>query len=87
MQEDIPRLRPRMMSNQLRDLHQVATVPQAAGLIPSDYHQMLQNSPDAFLDEVALSLALNILEQVSLPPICVNWQTGFHILVQHFKLD
>ena len=43
--------------------------------------------PEEDLSLVDQQLALNILDQIELPPICVNWSTGFQFLVLHFRPD
>jgi hypothetical protein len=45
-----------------------------------------QEEDDNFvLSQVDLELALTFLEQVTLPPICVNWTTGFQFMVRQFQ--
>ncbi len=40
---------------------------------------------DSNITPIDLQLAVTFLEQVALPPICINWPTGFQFLVYTFK--
>ena len=47
--------------------------------------QDIQQQEDNNLSQVDLELALTFLENVALPPICVNWTTGFQFMVHQFQ--
>jgi hypothetical protein len=96
VQEDIPRRRTQRPSNQLpvpSNPQEDTSSPPEGSLpitdlpLPSTRADDSLDQPANWLDEVDLSLAITILDQVSLPPICVNWHTGFQFLVHIFNPD
>ena len=43
------------------------------------------SASQADLHNIDLQLALNVLEQIDLPPICVRWEIGYEFLLHHFQ--
>ena len=56
--------------------------------MPQDVQDSPLPYPPAHAEElhnVDIQLALNILEQIDLPPICVRWEIGYQFLLYHFQ--
>ena len=94
IQSEIPRRRSRdncslsqvISQTESDSLPQIADQPGEDHPMDQESHNLPfeQNEELSFEDQ---QLAITVLEQIELPPICVNWPIGFHFLVKQFKSE